>query len=777
LKNCLQYEVYLNFLRMKDKILDAFLKLESEIEKYNQFYDKEFIDRAFLCAQEHASHGQTGDDQLSHSLQVALLLTKIQADDVSIASALLYNALHAENSWCNVEEKFWAEVQKIVVWLQKFDEITFRIDMGKDEIEDVKKHLMLVGDDIRIFLVKIASRLHILRGLESYSKDKRYRIARETQEIYIPIVNFLSIGEFLIEMQELSFKYTHEEEYKRLYRLVGKKYTYHESKIVHAHDLLESALKKHHIPIVKIEGRIKTLSSIYKKMMKKSLSLNEIHDVLAMRVLTKTRQDCYAVLGLIHKIFQVRQERFKDYISLPKENGYQSIHTTVYDDSGELIEFQIQSERMYLFNNTGFAAHFIYKGFNTDFRSLPPWMSKILDVQKQVIDQKKFIEKLKDEIIFSEMRCFTHDGKGILLPKWARLLDFAFEVGHDEGFYFSEAIINGSPVYDAFYELKNGDFISLHKGSIPKIDYSIEHFFYVKTKKARLALKEIFQKHSKAKLIVLGKAILNNALELYSLRNFEHFPRVIKESVIHKFGFRKEEQLYMILALDGIDINHVVEKVASLTSTNLKNNHITIQVQTKTQDFVSLNQIITLVYNLDIQLDSLHFNRLRGQLYLHFSLDSKRTLDSMLSELRRVPNIASVRRIFPMRLWAYYGLLLLVIVVVALGILGANFFHLTRFEMNSFYNFLIVCGFLILLSVVFFLKYFIKKFLPDVLKYRRFWISLVMANTLILFMMFWEFQHLGYKRNFLIYVAVSIFMYGILVFDYGKYHGERSRKK
>lgn len=763
---------------MEKYILELFEKLEAEIIKYNPYYSKELINKAFLYSyQAHKNQIRKSKElYIIHPLYTALNLTKIEADDISIVWALLHDVL--DNKLYNIEDiekNFWKEIKNIIVWVNKLWDLYYTLDMNEKDIENLKKSLVNVWDDIRIFLIKIADRLHNLETLYFLPKQKRYRIARETEEIYLPIVNFLSIWEFLTQMQDLCFKYTYEDEYKKLTNIFWKRYKHNEKKIIDTHSLILQEFKKSWISVVNIEWRVKSFYSIYKKINYKNLDPNNIWDILALRVITKNIKDCYVILGILHRIFKANFDRFKDYISSPKNNWYQSIHTTVYDNFGDLIEFQIQTTKMYQLNKTGLAAHFLYKWFGIEYNQMPKWMNNILNLQRKTIDQKWFIKILKDEVVISEIKCFKENWKWIILPKDSVLIDFAFENWINYGKYFSWAYVNWVYTQDAFLKLKNWDYIKLEYSINIKKDYNIENFFLIKTQKAREQIKNIFQKYSKTSLINLWKHILNNSLETYSYRLFEYFPEKTKKEIIKSFWLSSEEQFYLFISLWSIDLDKVIKKI--ILSYDKKDfvRKVNLRIYTKTQDFMTINNITNIIYNLDLVIEKMNFDK--NIINISLLVDWKKTFDYVLSELRRAPNVLQIRRIFLTRLKIFYFMLFVVLFLILIFVVLVEIFNLPNYEKQYILDLFLFISACFLFWIIYFMKYLIKTVLPDVLKYKRFWLSFFWLNSLILLIIFWEIINLWINISFILYFIFSISIYLILFFDFLKYKKTYNLKK
>lgn len=748
-------------------ILELFDKLNNEIIKYNAYYDKELIKKAFLFAYE--AHEwifrSSWEHFIIHPLQTAINLTRIEADEISIAWALLHDV--CDNDLYDIEKirkDFWDEIANIVSWVNKLWNLYYKVEMTKEEINDLKKSLIMIWNDIRIFLIKIADRLHNLKTLEYLPKNKRYRIAKETEEIYIPMVNFLSIWEFMSEFHDLSFKYQNEKEYKNLYKIFWKNKKSYEQIIIDANNLLEKELQKANLEF-NITSRIKSLYSINKKMKSKNIWLSEITDILALRITTKSLDDCYIILWIIHRIFKIKSDKFKDYISLPKDNWYQSIHTTVYDNNSNLIEFQIQTFEMNKLNKSWIAAHFIYKWFWVEYYNMPNWMRWVLDIQKRSIDAKWFLEKLKDEVLETNIKCINHDWRIVVIPKNSVLMDFAFELWDVYWKYFNDAIINWNSTQDPFFELKDGDFIKIRISNIVKTDYKVENITLVRTQKARDWLKEIFNKYSKNKTQDLWKFLINSNLEIYSYNNFENLPWKLRQQVIKNFWLVDEKQMYLFVWLWIINEKKIFNYVVKLLWERDFKKDVSLKIFTKTSDFTTISNITNIFYNLNINITKLDYKQKKWCMYLMAKVESKEELDELFWELKRAPNVLNVIRVFSMRLRIYYLLFFLSTITFLWIFISINVIDLA--ETKTMLTKAIFFGSIIfMIFILAFLKYIVNRMLPDVLRYKRFWLSIFLLNTIILFIVFWELYILWMYFDSILYFIFATVMYSALLWQY-----------
>lgn len=758
---------------IENQIEELFEWLEREVSKYNPYYNRDLLKKAFLFAYD--AHKwvlrKSKDPYITHPLNVALHLAKIEADEVSIIAALLHDVCdNASVSADLIKKEFWEEVFEIISWVNKLWDLYYTLDMNQKDIEHLKNMLVQAGSDIRIFLVKIADRYHNLETLEFLPKQKRYRIARETQEIYLPIVNFLSIWEFLWYMHNLCFKYTEEEEYKKLNKIFGKNKKKHESQIITAHNKIKKVFDDEKIWIINIEWRVKSLYSIYNKIKNKHIDYTEVYDVLALRVITKNLWDAYRALGVIHKLYKIKNDRFKDYISSPKDNGYQSIHTTVYDENWDFLEFQIQTTQMFQLNKSWLAAHFIYKWFGVEYNNLPNWMKGVLDIQKQTIDSKSFLEKLSQEIIISNIKCFDEKGGTHLLPKKSTLIDYAFSQSLNEGKYFFEALINGNIVKNPFYILQNGDSITLKKWQKIYFDYKIENFFLLQTDIAKEQIKGILKKYSQSKSIQLGKYILDNQLETLWYRHFYAMNTTTKKHIFKSIWVWDEQMLYLWLGIGSIEVEKVINKISPFYTQGEKvYKNIVLKIKFKTKDFLSINHILQTFFTLGIDITKVIYKESKNLAWFEFSLarDFSQFSDA-LKELKRVPNVASISRVFPIRLKIYYTLCSLIVVCILIVPFIIQRLNISHSEKSFLLELVLFGSSVCMVGMVFSLKYIVQVTLPDVLRYKRFWLSLFWLNTLIFFVLFWELSTFWVKINFILYFLFFSIVYIIMFYEFLK---------
>lgn len=442
------------------------------------------------------AHGEqerkTGEPYIQHPLHTAFILAQMKADLPTILGGLLHDVPEDTGvSSEEVKQAFGEEVASLVEGVTKLRKIRYR---GVERYrESLKKMFLAMATDIRVIFIKFADRLHNLQTLEALEPKKRLRIAKETLEIYAPIAGLLGIWRLKWQMEDICFKYLYPEEYQKLeykYEIERKvELTQYIQRIKNtlSRDLDEAGIKH------RLEGRFKHLFSIWQKMEAKDRQFDEIYDVFALRVVVNNVADCYNALGVIHTLWRPNYSRFKDYIAVPKPNGYRSLHTTVFGINGKPTEFQIRTEEMHQESLYGLSAHLYYKHTELSPHEKPMrWMQEVLEVQKEIKDTGELIKQIKLNIFQDRIFVFTPKGDVYDLPDQATPIDFAYAVHTDIGNKCTQAMVNGS-IAELSQALKNGDMVEIitdknRKG--PNSDW----LKFVKTRKARNRIKQYSRK-------------------------------------------------------------------------------------------------------------------------------------------------------------------------------------------------------------------------------------------------------------------------------------------
>ncbi len=474
----------------------------NKVKKNNPKADLDLLMLAYDFAQ-NAHEGQkrqSGEPYIQHSLHTAFTLAQIKTDLNTIIAGLLHDVPEdTKRTLAEVEKNFGKEVASLVRGITKLSKIKYR---GVERyVESLRKMFLAMASDLRVILIKFADRLHNLRTLDALPPEKQERIARETLEIYAPIAGLLGIWRLKWQMEDLCFKYLYPEEFKKIeYKYEVEKKVERNRFIQGVKNILNKKLNEEDVEHI-ITGRFKHLYSIYKKMQAKDRKFDEIYDVFALRVIVKSIPDCYKTLGIIHSLWRPKPDRFKDYIALPKPNGYRSLHTTVYGPNGKATEFQIRTEEMNEEALYGIAAHWYYKdggNYEKDKLKQPRWIKEIMDLQLNIKDSHDFIKQVKFDVFHDRIFVFSPEGDVYDLAESATPVDFAYAVHTDIGNQCSGALINDKmATLDA--KLRSGEVVEIiidKNRKYPNRDW----LKFVKTQKARNKIKQ-FSKLSRLETI------------------------------------------------------------------------------------------------------------------------------------------------------------------------------------------------------------------------------------------------------------------------------------
>lgn len=461
-------------------------KLLHTIEKYQPDADLEMVQLAYEFAK-NAHAGQkraTGADYIQHSLGTAQNLADMELSTPMIIAGLLHDVPEdTDYTLEDVKQEFGEDVYQIVKGITKLSNIKYR---GMERyVENLRKMFIAMAEDIRVVLVKFADRLNNLQTLYALPANKQKRIALESLEIYAPIANRLGIGELQSKIEDTAFKYSYPEEYSWVEQLVKKRSPIKQKTLTGMIKKVRTRLRKENVEFIDIYGRNKHYYSLYRKLLRFNRDINQIYDLVAMRIIVKNVADCYAVLGIIHNLWKPVKGRIKDYIAQPKPNGYQSLHTAVFGDNNEIVEFQIRTEQMAEQAEYGVAAHWNYKEENKKKKPLREveWVSELVKWVKEVKDNEHFLEGVKIDVFQNRIFVFTPQGDVIDLPEGATPVDFAYNIHSDIGDKTSRSLINNTQV-SLDTKLKNGDMVQIvtdknRKGPNP------EWLKFVKTRVAR----------------------------------------------------------------------------------------------------------------------------------------------------------------------------------------------------------------------------------------------------------------------------------------------------
>jgi guanosine-3',5'-bis(diphosphate) 3'-pyrophosphohydrolase len=481
--------------------------------------DLDIIRKAWdFCLEHH--HGQkraSGEPFVLHPLEVALVLAEMKLDSTAIAAGLLHDAIEdTEAEAVEIQAKFGDQVEHIVEGVTKIDKIQFA-NREDRQAENVRKMLLAMVSDVRVVLIKLADRLHNMRTLEHLSPDKQQSIARETLDIYAPLAHRLGMGKVRGELEDLSFRYVDPYTYERVHEAVEARRKEGEQFLAGVEGLLAEKLRENNIE-ARVEWRIKRLYSINQKLQKSKISVDQVYDLLALRVITKNVADCYAVFGLIHSIWRPVPGRIKDFIAMPRPNLYQSLHTTVMGEGGHQFEVQIRTEDMHRIAEEGIAAHWKYKANGSPVSARDEqrlaWVRQLVEWQREMTDPNEFLSTLKIDLYPEEVYTFTPKGKVVVLPKDASPLDFAYSIHTEVGNTCVGAKVNGRLV-PLRSKLRNGDIVEVitQNGHTPSRDW----LTIVKSARARNKIKHWLNEHQRERAIEIGRKLLEREARKYKV--------------------------------------------------------------------------------------------------------------------------------------------------------------------------------------------------------------------------------------------------------------------
>jgi GTP diphosphokinase / guanosine-3',5'-bis(diphosphate) 3'-diphosphatase len=524
------------------------IRFEDVVEKvraYSPEADLELLRRAYVfSAFEHKGQVRhSGEPYMVHPLEVADFLANLRLDVVAIAAGLLHDVV--EDTLTTIEiiaERFGPEVAHVVEGVTKIGAIPFQSNEER-QAENFRKMLLAMVDDIRVILVKLADRLHNMRTLHHLPEERRVKIAQETLDIYAPIANRLGMSKVKNELEELSFKYLEPSYYETLRARVEARRKSTEAILAELKGTLTAKLDEAQVPVVRIEGRTKRLFSIAQKLKKQKIELEQVYDFAALRVITTSVKDCYAALGIIHNLWSPIPGRIKDFIAIPRPNGYQSLHTSVISEHGTPFEMQIRTVEMHEQAEEGIAAHWKYKegrvGDERDERYFQ-WMRQLLEWQQEVRDAHEFIQGLKLDLYPEEVYTFTPKGEVKVLPRGATPVDFAYAIHTDVGHRCVSARVNGKMV-PLRSRLKNGDIVEIitQATHTPSRDW----LSFVVTSRARNKIRHFVQAEEKKRSIELGRRIFEKEARRFGLN-----PKTLLESetmtkIAEEYGGGKTDEI------------------------------------------------------------------------------------------------------------------------------------------------------------------------------------------------------------------------------------------
>ena len=538
-----------------------FQRLLETVHENRPADDLDIIRKAWaFCLQQHEGQKRaSGEPYIIHPLEVAQVLAELKMDSTAIAAGLLHDAVEdTDVTSAEIAKRFGDQVAHIVEGVTKLEKIKFA-NREDHQAENIRKMLLAMVTDVRVVIIKLADRLHNMRTLEHLKPEKQQKIARETLDIYAPLAHRLGMGKLRGELEDLAFRYTDPYAYEQVstevdaLRGAGEEFL---QKIVKQ---LEAKLKEFKIQ-GRVESRIKRLYSIQQKLVDQKIPVDQVYDLLAIRVICNSVQDCYALLGLLHSIWRPVPGRIKDFIAMPRPNLYQSLHTTLIAEGGHQFEVQIRTEDMHRVAEEGIAAHWKYKASDNvsakDEQRLA-WVRQLMEWQREMTDPNEFMSTLKIDLYPEEVYTFTPKGKVVVLPKDASPIDFAYTIHTEVGNTTVGAKVNGR-IVPLRTKLRNGDIveISTQAGHAPSRDW----LSFTKSSRARNKIKHWLNEHQRERAIEIGKKLLDREARKYKL-GLSKFHEADYDKVASEYGLGTQAELLAGVGFGKFSARQVLNKL------------------------------------------------------------------------------------------------------------------------------------------------------------------------------------------------------------------------
>lgn len=532
--------------------------LINRVLQYRPNANVELIRKAYVFSREAhcAQMRKEGIPYIYHPLAVAEILAQMKLDSTTIAAGLLHDTIEdAEMTVEDIRENFNAEVAFLVDAVTKLSKLQFST-FEEAQAENFRKMFLAMSKDIRVILIKFADRLHNMRTIEFLPVEKQKRIAKETLEIYAPLANRLGIGWMRAEFEDLSFKVLYPQEYEDLVKKVAKRKEEQQEYINKVINILSEKIKEAGIQF-RIFGRVKHYYSIYQKLIRQKIPFEQVYDVIGIRIITDTVPHCYDILGIIHSLWRLIPGRFKDFISLPKSNFYQSLHTTVIGPDGERVEFQIRTEEMDIIAEEGIAAHWRYKERTDLTEREAKLVSWLRDLIKEISDSKELLQAVKAEVVPETIYVFTPKGDVKELPQGATPIDFAYAIHSEVGNRCSGARVNGR-IVPLNYQLQNGDVVEIITSphQKPRKDW----LQFVVTQRAKNRIKHFLRQEERQQGIDIGKQLLEAELRKQGFQ-LSILKTEKVEELLESFTVQSLEDLFLLIGHGKISVHQVINRL------------------------------------------------------------------------------------------------------------------------------------------------------------------------------------------------------------------------
>lgn len=554
---------------MSENINHTIEEVLETVKKSNRRADLKLIKRAYEFAKDKHKDQlrRSGEPYIIHPIQVAYILSTLGLDHSTICAALLHDVIEdTDVTLEDIAKEFSQEIAEMVDGVTKLSKLNYTSEQ-EQQVENYRKMFLAMGKDIRVILIKLADRLHNMRTLKYLTRDRQIANARETMDLYAPLANRLGMYSLKWELEDLSFKYLYPEDYRELVEGIDKKREERLKFIDQIMQEIKVELKKQKI-VAEITGRAKHLYSIYRKMQRDNKTLDQIYDLFALRIIVNSVKDCYAALGVVHELYNPMPGRFKDYISVPKPNMYQSLHTTLIGPKGTPFEVQIRTWDMHRIAEYGIAAHWAYKEASflggkkanvTVEEDKLSWLRETLEWQKDMQDPQEFLNTLKTELFEDEVYVFTPKGKILVLPNGATPIDFAYAIHAEIGNHMTGCKIN-SKMMPIVTKLKNGDIVEIvtsDKSKGPSRDW----LKFIKSSTAKTRIQQWFKKNEREANIAKGKDALEREVKRIGMSYQELFKPEFVEVTVNRYKFNSLDDMYASVGFGTITAGKIVSRV------------------------------------------------------------------------------------------------------------------------------------------------------------------------------------------------------------------------
>ena len=763
--------------------------LIKEILKYMPDFNETKFRKAYSFAAD-AHQGQMRRENkpyIYHPLETAKILSSLHVDEDTLLAALLHDVPEDTSKTIEeIESKFGKRVAFLVEGVTKLSKVHYQNNMAQRQVDSLKKLFIHSAQDPRIILIKLADRLHNMRTLQFHDNpEKRKRIANETMEIFVPITNLLGIEEIKNELEDLCFKYINPDEYASLAARMQEIREKNAPVLEETINLIEQGLRKNNIS-ASVFGRIKNLYGIYKKVVTQQRKLEEFDNLICLRILVPEKSQCYEALGIVHSLFVPKTGKFKDYIAMPKINGYQSLHTTTFGLHGYTTEVQIRTNQMHLEDEYGIAAHYFLKSNKSSRQILEEdkrsdWANKISEITKDEDLNLNLLEELKLDILRDRIFVFTPKGDTIDLPQGATCIDFAYNIHTEIGEKALKADVNGDTVPMSTV-LQNGDTVKIITCDYEK-GPDRSWLGFVKTNYAKNKIKDYFRRISREEKIRTGKSLLQKEMDRAGLGLIKELPsKKIREFLIEHDNYNSLDDIFAGIAEGGIkpiDFLNLFypDKHVTLGHFNLlegkllksypeKGTTVSFKIISK-DTFCQLEKIMKVFMNMKVIIikQKSYISKVSNNLVCRFIVRLKTfsQVSQLFENLEQVEGIKKVSRIFWQRKLMFVLVSMFTFIIWAIHPFVLHYISVNLVSSQHPYisSMLLYVGIFMLFMMVFLLKTITQRSFPELRESTTFWVMTYLLSTFALITLFAEiyFFHLTFNWVFIFGLIILIFAY------------------